>query len=791
MDMKNIYKLFAAFLAVCMLPAVSCNKQEDTKPVTPEFPQAVEDLNVAPGSTLTLSFDVNMDWSLSISDSNLRWFWIDDNSIKVDRVAGKVASAGTAEQVTVEIGVSDTEEFDQNRSCEVTLTMGGESKVIARYMRPAKNRTIGVYAAKVVDGSFVLDADGGYVYEEEQMTQTTLVWSETDADFRMPVKVESNSDWTISAPSWLKFQEPDKTAGLVEMVFTASSLEDVSGKVVFMVKDSDTALKEVMVQAPSCADLKLFVAQVDENGEFMFGEEGGYLYTEEPVDEFTLIWPGQDYRMPVRVEAKCNWDIKLPEWLTAKYSDETVQNKTGVLEFTLLGDPRHYPIDDAKGDVVFMFDNQVIETVSVNIPGVKDKFSFGLNMNMTSWEFNAAAELLTAIGYQQLSASAWLNGTKDACVAVVEMKDDKHFAAEPQWLKVDVQAYVDGEDVLQHRSVTITPSVNDGEQRMACVIFCDKTYKKEDYFNTDGTVKEDQKSRIVSLVQHGSDMEYITMLSSESDMASSGATFADNRNPRLDGYFGATKYKYILTYSNPYARDNGYMSLAKPYASFRIFDAARKDQTANADFWLKFTSDAEDRKSGVVDMYLDMTPSETKTSGYVVFYAEDGSTLAIVECVFDPVVVVETVVVEFTEQSAQYAQMTGATLEHVTSGPIYDQFSEGMHTVYHLTYKMEGMPLKVKLPASVKKHNVNPYSYRTFFKVNNLVYDEYFGPNDLLGEIELDDEGAVEIYMSQPDSQIQIGNLELKENEYMSVINFVDKSDSIVFVLVCTLDLSE
>ena len=190
-------------------------------------------------------------------------------------------------------------------------------------------------------------------------------------------------------------------------------------------------------------------------------------------------------------------------------------------------------------------------------------------------------------------------------------------------------------------------------------------------------------------------------------------------------------------------------------------------------------------------MYLDMTPSETKTSGYVVFYAEDGSTLAIVECVFDPVVVVETVVVEFTEQSAQYAQMTGATLEHVTSGPIYDQFSEGMHTVYHLTYRMEGMPLKVKIPGSVKKHNVNPYSYRTFFKVNNLVYDEYFGPNDLLGEVETDDEGAVEIYMNRPDTQVQIGNIEMKENTYMSVINFVDKADGIVFVLVCTLDLSE
>ena len=148
-------------------------------------------------------------------------------------------------------------------------------------------------------------------------------------------------------------------------------------------------------------------------------------------------------------------------------------------------------------------------------------------------------------------------------------------------------------------------------------------------------------------------------------------------------------------------------------------------------------------------------------------------------------------IVEFTEQSAQYAQMVGATLEHVTSGPIYDQFSEGMHTVYHLTYRTEGMPLKIKIPASVKKHNVNPYAYRTFFTVNNLVYDEYFGVNDLLGEVETDDEGAVEIYMNQPDSKVQIGNLELKENSYMAVINFVDRADATVFVLVCTLDLSE
>jgi hypothetical protein len=175
----------------------------------------------------------------------------------------------------------------------------------------------------------------------------------------------------------------------------------------------------------------------------------------------------------------------------------------------------------------------------------------------------------------------------------------------------------------------------------------------------------------------------------------------------------------------------------------------------------------------------------------VVFYDADGSVLAIIECVFDPEVVVEDVVVEFTAEAAQYASMVGASLEHLKEGPLFDLFSDGMYTVYHLTYKMEGMPLKVKIPATVRKHNVNPYSYRTFFKVNNLVYDEYFGPSDLLGVVEVDNEGAVEIYMNRPDTNVQIGGEELPANVYRSVINFVDRSDTVVFVLVCTLDLSE
>ena len=99
--------------------------------------------------------------------------------------------------------------------------------------------------------------------------------------------------------------------------------------------------------------------------------------------------------------------------------------------------------------------------------------------------------------------------------------------------------------------------------------------------------------------------------------------------------------------------------------------------------------------------------------------------------------------------------------------------------------------MKIKLPASVKKHNVNPWTYSSYFTVNNEVYTESFGPEDIQGEVELDDEGAVEIYMSRPDTVNNPDAFQLPENVYRANINFTDRSDNIIFVLVCTLDLSE
>ena len=785
MKTMNIIRTFAATFAVCALMAASCDNPTPDGPdvpdtLKPEFPSLVENNNVTPGEVLTLTFQANMDWTVTVPASNLQWFWIQDNSFKVDKVSGKVTE-GQKETVTVQIGVSETEEFDMNRSCDVTLTMGGESKVIAKYMRPAMNRTLSVYAAKVEGGELVTGEDGLYQYEASEASSLDLVWSMDAAEFRMPVKVDANCEWEVVTPEWLDVQVPENTTGSVEIVFVGASIEDAAGTIAF--KAGDSVLKELNVSVPGCGDVEVYATQLDENGELVFADEGGYLFTTEPVDAITLVWPGSDYRMPVMVDAKCDWTIELPEWLTVRYATDAPAKNTGVTEFTFMGDPMKYPLDEATDNVVFKFKGQTVHQIAVTIPGCRDKFGFGLDMGLTEWEFNTAGQLMTSVGFQDLPATAWIAGTKDASVAVFEMKDGKKVAENPSWITLDVDAYVQGAEVLQERAVSLTVSENEGEERTACLVFS-KDGNMEGFFAADGSLNEDMEKYSVNIIQHGSDMEYITMIASEDEMNTSGAAFGVSENPRLTGWFGETDYRYQLTYSNIYARDNAYMSFAKPYDSYKIFNAGRKDVTADTGFWLSFTPTTEDNSGGVIDMYRDLEPSKKKETGYVVFYDTDASVLAIVECIFDPeVIIVDEVTLEFTEQSAMYAEMMGFTLEKLTEGDLFDLYYDGMSPVYHLRYTATGMPMSVKLPSTVRKHNVNPYNLRTAFRVNNLVYDEYFGPNDFMGEIETNDEGAVEIYMSMPE--------DVTDTMIRGNINFVDKSDATVVILICTLDLSE
>ena len=61
----------------------------------PQFPQSKE-YNVAPGSTLDLNFNANMDWELSVPENSIQWFWIQDGSFSFSELSGKASDEPVA-----------------------------------------------------------------------------------------------------------------------------------------------------------------------------------------------------------------------------------------------------------------------------------------------------------------------------------------------------------------------------------------------------------------------------------------------------------------------------------------------------------------------------------------------------------------------------------------------------------------------------------------------------------------------------------------------------------------------
>lgn len=643
MKKNNISGFFAALVMGSALFAASCEKPSEETPA-PEFPQLIEK-TVTPGESVTIPVQANLDWEISVPENGLQWFWIQDGAFQLYRLSGK---AGEAEVV---IGVSATEEFDNDRVCEVTMTMGGESKVIARLVRPSKEKHLTVYAAVVVDG------------------------------------------------------------------------------------------------------------------EVQFNETGdSYLYETEEAESLDMIWTGSEFRLPIKVESNYNWSIKTPEWARVDVPSDGVGEKNLIV----YGVPSAYPLDAASGKLQFMSGEKVVKEYTVNIPGCKDIFSYKMDMSITELEFNYQGQIKVATGFIDGPASGYVSGADGIRVIALSRNESGFSADAPSWLEVNVAEYdrTEGADVLQQRNFTVSVALNEGDNRHAALLFLPPTLTVAASDLFEGTeIKEEYKQYSVPVTQLSSDQEFISMLANPSDMAAGGATFAVSENEDLYNRFGQTRYAYELVYTNQYARDNARMIFTSAVTSYKVFDE---------NGFLSMTLD-EDMKGGVVDMV-----SETAQTGHVVLYGTEGNVLAVIECRFDPEEIIgEVADVAFIGESVMYAPMVGATLEDVSEDPSFSQYREGQALVYHLRYTMPAMPMTISIPSSIKKHTVNPYTFRHNIRVNDLKYDEDF-VNGVLGGVALVD-GGVTIYMEMPE-----GRDYLRGN-----IIFSNSADETILVLVCTLDLRE
>lgn len=205
---KTFLYLMCSVLGIALFTACS-----DDDPIIPEFPAVVDATLVANGNT-TLSINPNLDWSVELS--NKTDFYIADGASKVGILHG---TAGSHQLV---IFANDIEDFDEDHTCEVTMTMQNETRTIAKLTVKKVERELMVYAAQTEDGAYVgeEDEDGNfiYTYADAAAEKITMVYS-LETGYTSAVKVNANFDWIVEAPEWLNPVEGGDANADVELVF--------------------------------------------------------------------------------------------------------------------------------------------------------------------------------------------------------------------------------------------------------------------------------------------------------------------------------------------------------------------------------------------------------------------------------------------------------------------------------------------------------------------------------------------------------------------------------------------
>lgn len=735
MKKNNIFRLFAALVLGSAMFIVSCNDSgtEQIKKEDPSFPELIENYNVQPGESLVITFTPNYDWSISVPAELRQWFWIQDGSFSVSEVSNKASETA----VVVNIGVTETQEFDKNISCEVSMTMDGKTQVIARYMLPAKERTMALYVAEWnEDGSLKLAEDGvSYVYAAAEPETVELKWSAADAEFRAPVKVEANCEWTVEMPEWAEVNVPESTTGVVELVFSGESLEDASGKLIF--KAGDDVLKEVAVSVPSCNSIEVYTAKMTE-GEFEYGEDGEYAWSDKAVETVELAWLGTDFRMPVMVDAKCDWDVVLPEWVTVEAPEKT----TGKVSLVLRGVPSKYPLEDTKGKVTFKLGDNVLKELEIMIPGCMDIMTFSIDMSLAELEYNYIGEINTSTGYVEVPATGHLFGVKDVRVFAVETTGGKVGAENPDWFTIEMTGWntASGADVLQERTLTFRVTENAGDARSAVLFFLPPSIKNkaEELFNADASVKEEYSSYAVAVSQGSMNYdEYLTVRENpDAEFDYSFEKASSDKASQLAALYGATDFVYVLTYESPYCRDDAYLTMAVPFASYKVFAEGE---------WLAYTNAGETNNYGVIDMYRELELPTEPVVGHVVFYNSASEVLAIVECVspFKEEVIVtppedlgdvitdeygnEFIRIDSYFTDPEAAKAAGIKLYECVKGTYYDQYMEFECPILMLEYDSLDDVAELTLPEPVKNWFAYLSTYSDYVTVNNETYYETAG----------------------------------------------------------------
>lgn len=278
--MKKNFLHWAMLLTAGLgLALASCSDKEDEGPAgTPVFPKAVE-AEILPGESYTLVFETNMKWEASIPASASQTFYIEDGEHKV------LTQYGEAGKAEVTIGTYEIENFDETPSCEVSLTIGGETRVAATLTITQQERTLTLHTSQMEDGDFLYNAEEGlsYAYNAENAESIDLVWPAARSGYMYPIMIDANFAWRLAEKSdWIADEDYRGESGKVEILLKADPTKypldgDQEGKFVLCARSNPDLKYSYKVTIPACRDyynVSGFVAETRFNAKGKFFSAG-------------------------------------------------------------------------------------------------------------------------------------------------------------------------------------------------------------------------------------------------------------------------------------------------------------------------------------------------------------------------------------------------------------------------------------------------------------------------------------------------------------------------------------
>ena len=186
-----------------------------------------------------------MDWTVSIpTDAETsKWFSLSDGVVETSSISGKAST----EPVTIQVITTDQDVYDETPSCEVSLTMGGQTQVIAKVTRQIAAREFDIYLSGFLTDEGTQEAfDFSFEYSETPVAKYTessapevapegapeLIWFTGKTGYMQVFKAESNFEWLASTPDWLTFTpRPQKGEYFVAADFAQITEQEINGAI--------------------------------------------------------------------------------------------------------------------------------------------------------------------------------------------------------------------------------------------------------------------------------------------------------------------------------------------------------------------------------------------------------------------------------------------------------------------------------------------------------------------------------------------------------------------------------